>query len=708
MMPIMSRKRRLIALQLAIAAAAMVVVAVVFNLGPLAGAERGVLKGFYRFRGSTEPSKRIVIAAIDRASIEALGSWPWPRQLFSNLVSKLRAAGTGTIAIDATFADNLLDNDRRFLAQIGEKNDTVIGYSFYRVRDEIPLSARAWATGENSFDILTTQMLASTGMPSSRLPSMGGIKSIPRGLRLRSGALGFTNLFPAKGRIVYEVPLVVRYRNIILSSFGLAAVGRFDNFTPLLRKDAHGMLSSVTVGKRQIPLQPSGSMILDLTGPAGTYERVSVKDILAGKVSEGVLKDTIVLIGPTFEGPDMLFTTAFGENVPAVELWANAIDNILYGRPLTCVFSSKLVTVGILFILAIMMGLILPTVRILPSLALTAGLAVAIVIDGYLFFSRAGLWFAMATPLAAVVLIFLVVTGYRLATEERMRKRMYARFGTALKDSAIEALVSGKYKLPKRGDKRQLTALTFGIRNFSAVCDELPPEKLIDFIRAYRREVLSYLGSEDAHIRSMGNDLFLAVFGTPIVHSDHARRACRAVLELRRRIAKKRPSWQEKYRMSPFRLAVGIDSGPLVVGEIGSRGRHAYATLGHAVQMSEVFAQLCRTYRTSIIVGAETVQATREWYAYRPLDHIRLRKTKRTLEIFELQGKKGVVTPYIDLYMRAYDAYRLRIYEDTIRFADQLLAKLPHDGPSLLLKARAQRFIKNPPAEEWDGAWIVQ
>jgi adenylate cyclase len=268
--------------------------------------------------------------------------------------------------------------------------------------------------------------------------------------------------------------------------------------------------------------------------------------------------------------------------------------------------------------------------------------------------------------------------------------------------------VAGRHRIPKGGDKRHLTALTFGIRNFSAVCDELPPDKLIDFMRAYRREVFSYLGSEDAHVSGIGNDLFLAVFGSPIPHADHARRACRAALELRRRIAKKKSSWQQKYRMSPFRLAVGIDTSPLVVGEIGSRGRHAYATIGHAVQMCEVFAQLCRTYRTSIVVGAEAVQATREWYAYRPLDHIRVRKTKRSIEIFELLGKKGVVTPYIDLYMRAYDAYRLRIYEDTIKYADQLLAKLPHDGPSLLLKARAQRFMKNPPAEEWDGAWIVQ
>lgn len=704
----MLRKRRLIALQLALVATAFVIIMVVFDVGPLGDAEQGVLRGFYRFRGGLEPSPHVVIAAIDGESIDALGSWPWPRRLFSNLVSKLRAAGAATIAIDATFAENLLDNDRSFLAQIGERNDTVIGYSFYRVKDLIPLAKRAWATGENSFDILTAQMLASTGMPSSQLPSMGGIKSVPRGLRLRSGTLGFTNLIPGKGRFVQEVPLIVRYRNLILSSFGLATVARFENFTPLLRKDAHGTLSSVTVGKRQIPLQPSGSMILNLAGPAGTYARVSVKDILAGKISEAVLKDAIVLVGPTFDGPDMMFTTAFGENVPAVELWANAIDNMLYGKPLTCVFRSKLVTIGILVILAIVMGLILPSVRIIPSLGITVGLGIAVVIDGYLFFSRAALWFAMATPLAAIVLIFIAVTAYRLATEERVRKRMAMRFGTSLKDTAIEELVEGRYKLPRKGEKHHLTALTFSIRNFSTMCDELQPEKLVEFMRAYRREIFSHLGSEDAFITSVGNDMYLALFGSPIVRSDHARRACRAVLELRRRMAKKRVGWQEKFRMSPFRLAVGIDTGPLVVGEIGSRGRHAYAAFGHAVQMSEVFATLCRSYRTSIIVGAETVQATREWYAYRPLDHIRLRKAKRSLEIYELLGKRGVVTPYIDLYMRAYDAYRLRIYEDTIKCADKLLAKLPHDGPSLLLKARAQRFMKNPPAEGWDGAWIIQ
>lgn len=707
-MPNLTVKRQLVYIQIAILAAAVVMAVSLLGFGPLVRAEKDVLSFFYKIRGGAEPSGKIVIAAIDDASIARIGSWPWKRKVFYNILDKLRGAGAATIAIDTTFAEDVIGDDRHFLIKVEDKRDTVIGYSFFQDREDIPLDKRKWATGEDVFDILTAQMLAFTGMPSAELPSMAGIKSIPTGLRLMSGTLGFTNLFPPKENSILSVPLVLRYRNLILPSLGLSVAGRYDKFTPLLRKNAYGRISGIAIGKRQVPIAPSGMMMLDLVGPAGTYERVSIADILEGEFVEEALKGKIVLVGPTFHGPNNFVATPFGNEIPIVEVWANAVDNVLFGKPLTDVISSKPTTVGVALLLALMLGFVLPRMRIPLSFLVALGFALAVILDGYLFFSQTGLWFAIATPLACIASVFFFLTIYRFFTEERLRRRMQVQYGGKLPAKVIEELIVSPLALPKRGEKRHLTVMTLGIRNFTHLLEEIKQDRLVEFMSTYLREVSSHLASEDAFINRLGNDAILAVFGAPALRMDHANRACKAALAIRRAISKKRGSWKEHFRVSSIRVSIGIHTGPVVISEMKLKGRHEFSASGLPIQLSEAFCELNRVYRTSAIVGAETVQSSREWYTFRPLELIRLRDAKRSVEIYELLGKKGVVTPYIEQYLRVYDAYRARKFEDALNLAQELLKKLPHDGPTQMISMRSQRLIDKPPPQKWDGSWLVQ
>ncbi len=702
-----SKKHRFIYVQIAVVAAAAVVLMVLVEFGPLERAERWILQAFYDVRGPAPISSHVVIAAIDEESIDALGPWPWPAKVFANIFGRLRDGGVKTIGVDTTFADDDFANDRHLLELIEQERDVVIGFSMYRTKEEIPLKERAWATGEDSFDILTSQMVASTVIPDSSLPSMGGVKTLPRALRLMSGTLGFANLFPPEEGPLLRVPVVVRYRNLLLPSFALAVASRAVDFTPLLRKDAHGRLVGVSIGERQIPLDPSGEMLMNFAGPSGAYERISVARILGDDDLGDVLKDTIVLLGPTFEGPTNFVDTPFGKHVPSIEVWANAVDTLLNGRPLTSVVTSQVATVGIIIILTLMLGYVLPRVSILFSMLIALGLGAAVGIDGYLFFSRAGLWFAVAAPLIAVALIWMAITLYRFVTEERVKRRIAIRYGGSLGRRALRELAEGSSSMARRDERHQLTVLRIGIRSFPRLCDELKTDQLIEFMRSYFKAVAQPLAEEDAYIWRAGNDGMIAIFGAPAARADHASRACRAALAARAVVAAKRAGWQQRYGMGQLRLSIGMHTAPTAVGEIVMLGRREFAAVGDALPMSEMLAKLGRTYKTSVIASAETVQATREWFVYRPLDFVRMPDMKRSVEIYELMGKRGLVTPYIEIYLRAYDAFRDGRYDDALRLAEEVLAKLPHDGPSKLMRNRAKKFKERPPKDSWDGVWVI-
>ena len=702
-----SIKKQLIFIQIAVISSAVVIALALMNFSPLERAEQGLLSKFFLMRGPLAPSDRVVVAAIDDESIEEIGGWPWSKNQLGEIIAKLRSYGASAVAIDATFAENPFGEDRKFLSDLQEKRDTVIGYSFYAFREDIPLDMREAASGADSFDILTAQMIASTGMPSADMPSMAGVRFLPKGLRLSSGMLGFVNLFPKNRDKVLSVPLVARYKNIILPSIGLAAAGMYEEFTPLLRKNSKGLLAGITIGKKDVPVNESGWMMLNPRGPKGTYSKIKVSDILMDKADPVLVKDKIVLIGPAFKGPDNFVATPFGDAIPKIEVWANAVDDVLFGKTLVHISHFNIITIGIILVIALLLGFVLPRIRIMTSFFVVCGLAVILLINGYVFFLKAGIWFSVVTPITAVFFVFAVTAVYKMFTEERLRKRLLFSYGGTLRKKVIDEMVAKNIVLPKNGENRHLTVMTLGIRDFEKISQEIPQNKLMDFIKVYLDQAASSLFSEDAYFVRLGNEKITAIFGAPVSNKDHAERACRAALAIRKSISKNRAEWKEKYGMSSLRLMIGIQTGPIVVGEIKIDGRYDFAGTGLPLAMSHAFMDLNRIYKTSTIVGAETAQASRENNTFRPLELVKMRGVKKAFEVYELLGKKGVVTPYIEIYMRAYEAYRAKNYESAVRLADDLLTRLPHDGPTRILRARAKRLMIKPPEDTWNGAFTI-
>jgi adenylate cyclase len=268
----------------------------------------------------------------------------------------------------------------------------------------------------------------------------------------------------------------------------------------------------------------------------------------------------------------------------------------------------------------------------------------------------------------------------------------------------LTTLVTKSVRLPSKGEKRLITAMTIGIRQFEHMCSELDAGNLIAFMKGYYREVKPLLYDEDAYVMLAGNDKLVCTLGAPMLHSDHALRACRAMLGIRRAVAKRRAGWKERYRLGTLRLAAGIHTGPMAIGDAGN----GFAAVGVPLDMSSLWARIAHTYRVSIICGSETVHAAREKFFFRPLDYVRVPHGQYPMEIYELMGERSIATPYMDVYLRAYEAYRERDYNSVITAAEKVLKNLPHDGPTQLIKARSERFLKKPPKKEWNGAWSVK
>jgi adenylate cyclase len=525
---------------------------------------------------------------------------------------------------------------------------------------------------------------------------------------------GHFNITPDEDGTVRWVPLVLKYRDHYFPPLTIQMLRQYLKAarapsTLLLDLDASGVLQ-VTLGPMEIPTDERGWMLINYLGPRNTLPYVSATDVFHRRLPEGFLKDRLVILGATAAGIYDLRVTPFDSNMPGPEIHGMILENILSG---SFVIRPKWVVV-VDFAAVILFGLLISVVsawsRALWSGLLGLAVVCATLGFDYHLFMNEGIWINVTTPLLTVAVAFVGITITKYLTEEKEKRFYRSAFGQYLSPKVIERIVENPDLLSLGGERKVLTACFTDLERFTVISEKMNPEQLVEFLNQYLTAMTEIILGHDGTVDKFEGDAIIAFYGAPLPLDDHPRRACLAAVKMQDQLAELRPRWAEQ-GLPELKMRVGVHTGPMVVGNMGSQKKMDYTIIGDSVNLTARLEGVNKFYRTSILVSEATWQAAGDGLIGREVDIVRVVGRAEPIRIFELVSL-GAMTEedweeHATRYAEGLKAYRAQRWDEAERAFGAALATKPEDGPSAVMIERCKAFRQSPPDAGWDGVFAL-
>ncbi len=637
-----------VALALTLGLASGVLVVGAEHLGWLQTAERKTLD--WRFRVLTElgqASPDIVIVALDDTSfgsqdmIDNFGRWPWRRKLYAGLAHYLNEWGARVIALDLLFqgADPHPGDDQMLAAALAERPNTVLAFALnmgtFREAD-----TEAQERLHRRLDPFKVQMEQESSF--ALRPYSGIDLSQDEFLRAATGMGCITVQSDPDGPIRSVTPLF-RFRDNYYPSFPLAisALAAGEKLEPSV---APGPV--LEVAGRKLPVDERGRLLVRWYGPAYTYKHYSAWKVFNAALAyergqtpeippEG-FKDKIVLIGATAAGASDLRPTPFSENYPGVEIHATVIDNLLRGDFLRTA-KPYWGTVAILALALLMAGVVylFNSALAYTLLGLATGLAYLAVVCG--LFRGQNLWFPMVGPLAAGIVSFTGSTLTRYATEGREKRRYRKTLLKYLSPQLVQTIMQDFNWDSLRAEKRTLSVLFSDIRGFTSISEKLPPETVVATLNEHLNMMVSVIFKHQGTLDKFVGDCVMAFWGAPLPQPNHAELAARAALEMVEGLEKLNRKWQSEGRPT-LHIGVGVNSGDMLFGNIGSEQRMDFTVIGDNVNLGSRLESATKELKATIVISEATYREIQGLAQVRPLGEISVKGKEERIVVYELLG----------------------------------------------------------------------
>ncbi len=699
-----------------------------------------------RARGPIAASGQVSIVAIDEESLEKIGRWPWSREVMARLVRAMDSHAPRAVGYDISFFDpqqNPAQQEIVLLAQQAARlgiprTPALMAYFKERLLATNPDLQLALALGNaTSPQVLgyyfnlgkdvqeiahTLDMAAS--YPVQKVVSEGDQDTppvpIPRKARTNikllakaAGSQAYFNILPDPDGAIRRYNLTLAYEGQYYQPLAAALASlTHSRRPPTLVLGSLGLMG-VELGERFVPCDASGRVILNYRGPAKTIPHIPAWKILQGKEDRNLLQGRFLLVGVTAPGVYDLRVTPYGVAYPGLEVQATALDNILGGD-----FIHKPGWAP-LFDLAAITGLgLVCLVLVLRLPPVVSFVAFLVVIGGYLwlnqyFFVQQLYWLNLVYPLFGLLTCYLGLNIYRFIFADKQKRQIRQAFSKYLDPNVVKDVVDDPDKLRLGGVKQELTVLFSDIRGFTSISEQLSPEALVHLLNEYLSEMTEIVMTRQGLLDKYIGDAVMAVFGAPRHYPDHAVMACRVALEMIERLeelnaAWKTQDWGETGPPPPLEIGVGVNTGPMVAGNMGSRDRFDYTVMGDNVNLGSRLEGLNKPYGTHIIISQSTLDHLGDRFWVRCLDRVRVKGKVEPVAIYELVAEKlpGTACPYD--YVAEYETARQWYEKGDFHKADKAFARLqehvPHDPVIALYRTRLARLTAQPP-EQWDGVY---
>jgi adenylate cyclase len=733
---------------LKIALLSILAVSVIYYVDPdfLSWLELKTLDWRFLWRGKIVTTGEVALVAIDEKSLDELGRWPWPRVRMAQLLDALVKYEAKVVGFDIVWAEpdenselkslsalkqkmnelKLTNRDlEKYLSQAIQKADTdrtladslarsrraVLGYFFhFFAKEDLPQEKKQLP--QDLPPLSTYNWVKYSSQAAAKVPLFEATYAevnIPVIAEAAEGA-GYFNIIPDRDGTVRWIPLVIKYQDKHYCALSLAVLQKFLNNSPLVLRLAEFGVEEIRLGDLFIPTNEEGRMLINYRGPQKTFPHYSATDVIHGRVPVNAFRGKIVLVGATAIGIYDMRVTPFDRVFPGLEVHANVIDTILKQQFLYRPNWVALFDLLAIIVLGLILGIILPKVKALWGALIGISLIFAFLLTSYQLFQKQGIWVNMTYPLFNLVLTYLMITGYRYMTEERERKKVRGAFQYYLNASVVEQMLKDPEKLKLGGEKKDLTVLFSDIRGFTSISEHMTPERLVKFLNEYLTKMTDIVFKYDGLLDKYMGDAIMAIWGAPLDQSDHPLRACYTALEMVEELRLLQQKWATE-GMPRMNIGIGINAGPMVVGNMGSERRFDYTVMGDSVNLGSRLEGLNKLYGTNIIISEMTYERVREEILGRELALVRVKGKDQPVKIYELLSRRAKSLPeqkaLAEEFQAALGEYRNRNWETARKIFQSILERYPADGPARLYVERCQTLEKTPPPEDWDGVYTM-
>lgn len=676
--------------------------------------------------------ERIVILDIDEKSLGEIGRWPWSRGLMAELTDKLfERYGVALVGFDVVWSERDSSSGIEVLDALARtelKKDQEFQKSYSRLRPTLDFDARFAESlkgrpvvlgyyfnseaGAVRANALPAPVLARGTFAGAKvlIPQWAGYTgNLPVYLESGAGA-GHFNPAPDFDGISRRVPLVVEFDGEYYEALSLAMVravlargsGEVARVAPGFPEERPDALEWLDVGGIKVPVDESASALIRFRGKKGSFPYFSLADVLRDRVEPKELQGKIVLVGTTAPALQDLRATPVDAAFPGVEIHANMIvgilDNEIKFRPWYTAGAEIL----LLAFVGVLLAVLIPRLAAL-SATFTAVSAMALIVALNVAAWQGGLVLPLASSLLMAAAIYTMNMAYGYFVESRAKRQLAGRFREYVPPEIVEKmeLDPEQYDKPKSAE---LTILFSDIRGFTSISETLSPEELRDYINEYLTEMSSIIrdrhrGTLDKYI----GDAIMAFWGAPMDDPQHARHAVLAALEMQRacaalnvRLAAR--GWRR------LQIGVGVNSGTVRVGNMGSRVRRAYTAMGDAVNVASRLEGRTKTYGVGILVGEATRSRVQD-VVFREIDRIRVKGKDEAVTIYEPLDVAGDDVE-LRLWEQALSDYRARRWDAAGMMLRELRRMRPGCGLYPLYVERVEELRRRPPPPDWDGVTV--
>lgn len=420
-----------------------------------------------------------------------------------------------------------------------------------------------------------------------------------------------------------------------------------------------------------------------------------------------LLKDKIVFLGDTSVVSHDIFNTITGE-VHGVEIMASEVSTLLKGGPLKSASFFTEIALSLIFMVALIYIHFVsePKYRFLGTFGLFA-VYIAFCTTMYVVF---GLAFSMSYTLVAGVLGYIIINVNLFIQERKQKSYIKNAFGQYLSPAVIDILVEDPSKLSLGGERREMTAFFSDIQGFSTISESLTPDELVKLLNEYLTEMCDIISCYDGTVDKFEGDAIIAFWGAPLDQPDHAKLSCYAAIDMQKKMVEMREKLLKEGRPKLL-VRMGINSGPMVVGNMGSHSRMDYTMMGDAVNLAARLEGANKFYKNFTMISEFTYNQVADYVDVRELDTIRVVGKNEPVMIYDLLDKKGQVAgklaELVERYNKGLQFYKKRDYLSAISAFKTALEINPLDGPSLTYLERCQEYLKTPPKDDWDGVYTL-
>jgi adenylate cyclase len=693
-----------------------------------------------RLKPRPQLDQPIVIVDIDERSLQQVGQWPWPRSEVAALVDRLTAMGAIAIGFDVVFAEpdrlspdriaadnpDLPESVRAGLAAL-PSNEEVMADAVRRSRVIVgETSARgsevAEAGGQGA--IADTPYAA---LGSDPLRHILHFQKLVQNIKIISDAAAGHGVFtvdPDPDGVFRRMPLVMVVEKAVrlgLSAEILRIATGGQAFAT--RADEAG-LTSIVVGGVAVPTDGQGK-VWPWFNASRRDRYVSAGAVLSGEAPVQSIAGHMVLIGTSAVGLEDFRATPVATFMPGVEIHAQIMENIL-GQQL---LSRPNYAIGMEIVFIALFGLLI--VWLVPKLG--AAYASVAAISVLAVFAGGSLWAFTSErmlidatfPFASLTALFMVMATANYLREERQKREIRRAFGQYLSPSLVDRLADDPSRLVLGGETRDLTLLFTDVRGFTTISESYKafPQGLTRLMNRFLTALSQPILERDGTIDKYMGDAIMAFWNAPVDLPDHAARACRAALDMIRKVDDLNEKMLDETKANPdqpyhrIKIGIGINTGTCVVGNMGSDMRFDYTALGDTVNLASRLEGQSKPYGLSVILGDGTAQTVAAELATIEIDLIRVKGKTEPERIHALLGEETLARSEGFLALRRVngdmlESYRGQRWEEARGRVDAMAPLAAAIGADLddyldLCRSRIDGFVLNPPGQDWDGVYTA-